>query len=55
MQAKALRNKAIVILREVAPEDFTFRELGKLLGVKESTVHEIYMRDREKYTDKSQS
>lgn len=57
-QPNEIRNKAIVILRSLDPETYTYKVLGELMPRKKgqkyqpmhfTTVEEIYKRDKIKY------
>ena len=48
-QALVERNLAIVVLRELMPERFTFSMLGSIFDIDKKTVDQIHKRDAEKY------
>jgi hypothetical protein len=39
---KILRNKNLVQLRLSNPEQYSFRELGRIFNIKGSTAHELF-------------
>lgn len=43
------RNKELVALRLFFPEEWSFRKLGRHFDMKESTTHEIFYRDKDKF------
>jgi DNA-directed RNA polymerase specialized sigma24 family protein len=45
----ANRNKAIVLLRKLDPETFSYRVIGQVFDIKESTVYDICQRDWKKF------
>jgi hypothetical protein len=46
---KLIRNAAIVVLHKINPNVFTFGKIAEILGMARQTVHEIWMRDNDKY------
>lgn len=44
------RNKAIVLLKKFDPVLYSFQVIGDLLKIKRQTAHEIWERDKRKYS-----